>query len=157
MKTVNLQHSAAFIAAATIIAIAAMAPLSVSAKSPTANVTIVNSGSIFTLGYTIVVSRSGYASYTSEGSSGTVTLPAGLVRKLFADIAASRPLGNLPSTNCLKSDRYGSFTHISLASDRSPDVSCPGNDRTTALMADAQQIAVAAHVDQLPRKPTRVR
>ena len=157
MKTNSISHIAALSVAVGAIAIAALAPISVSAKSPTPDVLIVNSGSNNTLAYTIDVSRSGTATYQTENGSGSASLSNGMVHKLYSDIANGRPLAQLPSSNCLKSAGFGTFTHISFGSERTPDVSCPGNDITAALFRDAKAIAAVLGVSDIPRQPSPTR
>jgi hypothetical protein len=109
-------------------------------------VVIENSGSTNALPYRIVVSRSGQASYECGDDKATVSLPGDMVSRLFADVGSARPLSAMAGRHCPKSVSFGTRTFLQVGDDRSPDISCPGNDSSHVLMADVGAIAQELHV-----------
>jgi hypothetical protein len=111
---------------------------------------IVNSGSTNTPGYRIVVQESGHVKYvpgkarrpTAEQEAEIeADIPAKLTNQFFEDIDRAAPLAQLPVGRCAKSVSFGTATFVTVGDERSPDVSCPGDDsRMKALFTDAQAI-----------------
>lgn len=103
------------------------------------------------MGYKITVAPSGNVSYVTGKRSGQGKLTAALTQKFFQDIKAAMPLSQLPKLGCMKSTSFGASTIIILGSERSPDVSCPGNPKATALNEDAEAIVKVLKLGQVPR------
>ena len=110
---------------------------------------IVNSGSTNTEGFRIVVEQSGKAVYTQtprksdpQVKSRSLDLPQALVKRLYSDLDAGKPLAELPGGHCMKSASFGSSLTIEFAGEKTPDLSCPdqGNPRLQALIQDASEI-----------------
>jgi len=110
---------------------------------------IVNSGSTNTEGFRIVVEQSGKAVYTQtprksdpQVKSRSLDLPQALVKRLYSDLDAGKPLAELPGGHCMKSASFGSSLTIEFAGEKTPDLSCPdhGNPRLQALIKDANEI-----------------
>jgi hypothetical protein len=107
-------------------------------------VEIVNSGSTNTAGYSITVEKSGRAEYVSRPRRGQAPrkvqkeISRALAERLFRDVAAARPLAELPVRHCAKSVSFGTRTTVIWGGEESPDLSCGGeNRRAEALAADA--------------------
>jgi len=114
---------------------------------------IVNSGSTNTEGFRIVVEQSGKAVYTptlrksgrgadTNAKSRSLDLPQALVKRLYSDLDAGKPLAELPGGHCMKSASFGSSLTIEFAGEKTPDLSCPdhGNPRLQVLIKDANEI-----------------
>jgi len=110
---------------------------------------IVSSGSTNSPGFRIVVERSGSAIYTpvprksdTQAKSRSLKLPAALVKRLYSDLDAGKPLAELRGGHCMKSASFGSSLTIEFEGDKTPDLSCPdqGNPRLQALIQDASEI-----------------
>jgi len=110
---------------------------------------IVNSGSTNTEGFRIVVEQSGKAVYTqtprksdTQVKSRSLDLPQALVKRLYSDLDAGKPLAELPGGHCMKSASFGSSLTIEFAGEKTPDLSCPdhGNPRLQVLIKDANEI-----------------
>jgi len=113
---------------------------------------IVNSGSTNTIGYRIYVSPSGEVRYVDGKGSGQGKLSPPLVKKFFQDLKKAEPLGNLSvQKSCVKSTSFGTSTTISLGSERSPDLSCPGNSKARHLKDDVSAIAKTLKVENIPQ------
>jgi hypothetical protein len=117
------------------------------------SVLIANSGSTNTPGFQIVVEQSGKAEYTvhprrrrggGPGTPETISkkIPLSLVKSLYADVNAARPLASLPAQHCAKSVSFGTRLTIQFGDDESPDLSCGdgGNTSMQALIRDAAAI-----------------
>ncbi len=109
-------------------------------------VVIVNSGSTNAMGYRIEVPRSGQASYQCGDDKGSVSVPANMVAKLYADVGNASPLSGLSGRYCAKSVSFGTRTYLQLGDDRSPDISCPGSDASHVLMEDVSAIVEQLHL-----------
>ncbi len=114
-------------------------------------ITIINTGATNLIGYRIVIGQKGDAVYESGDGSGRAALPANLAEKLMRDVAAAKPLAALPPGHCMKSASFGTSTFIVQGSDRSPDLSCPGNDAAQALVDDIAALAGSLHLRNVPR------
>ncbi len=103
-------------------------------------VTIVNSGSTNTAGYTIVVHPDFSADVTADGATETKSVAAPQGRWLFAKVRAAMPLGQLPGERCMKSASFGSSTTISYDGQRTPDLQCGGDATMRELLRTANVI-----------------
>jgi hypothetical protein len=115
---------------------------------------IVNSGSTNAAGFRIIVEKSGNAEYTvmprrarPQGDNTTAKpvqrkVPDALVRRLYADLEAARPLSGLPYRGCFKSVSFGTKVTIEVGKEVSPDLSCPEEQdaHIQALMRDVDEI-----------------
>jgi hypothetical protein len=117
---------------------------------------IVNSGSTNKAGFRIVVERSGNAEYTPmprrpnaplirppEGTTPVRrSIPDGLVRRLYSDLDAAKPLSSLPQARCAKSASFGFRLTIEFGGLETPDLSCGDGDnpKLRALIQDANEI-----------------
>jgi hypothetical protein len=107
---------------------------------------ILNTGSTNTSGYRIVVQKSGNAEYVVGDQRAKATVPDTIVSKFFSDLADATPLQELQSAACMKSVSFGTSVFVYWNHQRSPDLTCPGDARGTALESDAQAIAQALHI-----------
>jgi hypothetical protein len=109
---------------------------------------IVNSGSTNTAGFRIAVDPSGDAQYTatsrkSEPKAAAQThVPDALVKRLYSDLDAAKPLASLPHPRCIKSASFGTRLTIEFGDSETPDLSCGDGDnaKLRALIRDAQEI-----------------
>lgn len=109
-----------------------------------------NSGSTNTPGYRITIERSGTAEYSAKSrrpspeSAKPVRrkLSAALVKRLYSDLDAAKPLSALPPQHCVKSASFGSTLTIEYAGNTTPDLSCPSTrgSHVQALARDANDI-----------------
>ena len=117
----------------------------------TNTIVITNSGATNLIGWRVLIAPDGSASWASGDGTGQSVLPPSL-KKLAADIAASKPLANLTHPiDCIKPASFGTSTYISLGSDKSPDLTCPGNGAARALKDDVTAITDYLHVRNVPR------
>jgi hypothetical protein len=91
----------------------------------------------------VLVDPSGHISFTIGNKIGQATLEHSLVMKFFKDIKIAEPLSKLSVERCLKSASFGTSTFVSLGSEKSPDLSCPGDANAKQLFADANAIIEA--------------
>lgn len=113
---------------------------------------ITNTGSTNTIGYRIYVSPSGQVSYVDGNGRSTGTISARLAKKLFQDLRHDNPLSSLPTQQpCRKSTSFGTSTFVALGGERSPDLSCPGNNQAKQLLSDVSAIVKALNVSNIPR------
>jgi hypothetical protein len=93
-----------------------------------------------------LVAPSGQVSFTIGNRTGKATLTPPLTQKFFEAIRAAEPLSKLPiQLNCVKSVSFGTSTFVSLDSEKSPDLSCPGNAKAQQLFDDSNAILNAVH------------
>jgi hypothetical protein len=129
----------------------AILPLLFCAAGWAQSITIVKSGSTNTAGFQIVVQKNGDAEYTTQARRMVLqrtpaklqqTIPKELADRLFADVAAARPLASLPARLCAKSASFGTRLKIEIGDEESPDLSCGdgGNTKLHALIEDANKI-----------------
>jgi hypothetical protein len=118
-------------------------------------VTIVNSGSTNRPGFRITIDRSGAAELTTsprkfgppeqrrQPEPIRQTLTRATVERLFADLAAAKPLTSLPPAHCMKSVSFGSTLTVAFGGEQTPDLSCGdgGNPAMRDLIRDANEIA----------------
>lgn len=107
---------------------------------------ILNTGSTNAPGYRVVVRRSGEAEYVRGDRRSTGGVSPALADRFFTDLAASMPLSKLPGQLCAKSASFGTSLFVWWRGQRSPDLSCPGDDRGRAVAADADEIANALNL-----------
>jgi len=68
-------------------------------------------------------------------------VPASLVKQFYADLDAAQPLASQPHGVCAKSASFGSTLTIEFHNQKTPDLSCPGdNAKLQSLGRDAQKI-----------------
>lgn len=113
---------------------------------------IVDSGSTNTAGFRIVVERSGKAAYTESPRRGGAQgdkqpavnrkISADLVRRLFADLEAGKPLGELSHRVCMKSASFGTTMKIAFSGQTTPDLNCRSGarEKLLAIIDDVGQI-----------------
>jgi len=119
---------------------------------PTNAIVIINSGSTNTIGYRIVVTTDGEASFASGDGQGSARLPQGLFAKLKYDVVMAQPLSHVRARpDCMKPVSFGSTTNIALADERSEDLSCPASPKGKALKHDVELVADFLHVRNVPR------
>jgi len=115
---------------------------------------ILNTGSTNTRGYRIVVQPDGSAEYVADAGPATATVSTSLAAKLFADLKAAGPLGDLPAQPCMKSVSFGTSLFVWWKEGgRSVDLSCPAGPSGSALSADAANIASELHLANSFRRP----
>jgi hypothetical protein len=114
---------------------------------------ILNTGSTNASAYRIVVQANGNAEYIAYATRAKEHVPASIVSKFFSDLHAAGPLQNLPRVPCMKSISFGTSLFVWWDHSRSPDLSCPSDERGRALAADAQAVASALHISTMLRGP----
>lgn len=107
---------------------------------------IMLTGSTNTSGYRIVVTRGGSAEYIDVAGRSRTAISSQLAEKLFADLHAAAPLGELPARACMKSASFGTSLFVYWNHERSPDLSCSGDKRGALLANDASAVATALKV-----------
>ena len=114
----------------------------------TSPITIVNSGSTNTLGFTIDVAADGSAALTMQHATKTFHLAAATLTKFLSDLNAARRLTTSPAIgSCMKSASFGSVTRIAWQGWTSPDLECPApNAQIAALASDVREIREAAGI-----------
>ena len=124
-------------------------------------VTIINSGSTNTNGYTVTLyqeinSPKSIWVQIPDSEGGVKTDDAELVKlskKLFHDIAVPLPLSGLSPRHGMRSASFGTKTYILYKGQRSPDLTFGGDARVNALRADVAAITQALHIRNTPRHP----
>ena len=94
----------------------------------------------------ITFDHDGHATVEQRNSEARhVKLREHLCNQFMRDLKAAGPLSALPARHCMKSASFGSRLFIEFNGERSPDLSCPGQQdpRSDALQKDAQQILQA--------------
>ncbi len=118
----------------------------------TTTIVIANSGATNLIGWRVLIAKDGSASWASGDGTGHAMLPPQMDTKFARDIAAAAPLASLPQpVDCMKPVSFGTSTFVTLGGDKSPDLTCPGNDAARALKDDIGAIAGYLHVRKLPR------
>lgn len=102
----------------------------------TAPITIVNSGSTNTLGFTIAVGSDGGATLTMAHATKTFHVADATLKKFLADLNAARRMTTSPAGGCMKSASFGSSTRIAWQGWTSPDLECPAPNAQIAALAD---------------------
>jgi hypothetical protein len=130
-----------------IVALVLAAPVMASAAPavpylpvPKGAAVILNTGSTNTLGYRIVVQRSGAAESINGPRRAMGSVPDSLAAQFFNDLQAAMPLSAHGSSTCMKSASFGSSMFVWWHGSRSGDLSCGG---AGAVATDAYKIAQA--------------
>lgn len=131
---------AAVLAASTAASAAAPVPY---LPVPRGAAVILNTGSTNAPGYRIVLQRSGSAEYVWGAHRATATIGNPLALKFFADAQVGMPLSQLHVAPCMKSASFGTSTFVWWRGQRSPDLSCPTDTRSSHLYDDALAVAKA--------------
>ena len=133
-----------------LLALFLLAPLAASAAPavpylpvPRGAAVILNTGSTNTLGYRIVLQRSGDAEYINGTKRATAMVPAPLAAQFFRDVQAAMPLLSHTATACMKSASFGSSLFVWWKGSRSGDLTCPAGD---VIAGDAVKIAQALNL-----------
>jgi len=141
------------VAAASVLALAACAhdPAPAHAMVMTNTIVITNSGATNLIGWRVLVATNGSASWASGDGAGQSVLPRSLASNLARDVAAAQPLARLPHpVDCIKPVSFGTSTFVALGGDKSPDLTCPGNDAARALKDDVAAVTTFLHVRNVP-------
>jgi hypothetical protein len=104
---------------------------------------ILNTGSTNTLGYRVVLQRSGAAEFINGPKRATATVPASLTSQFFKDVQAAMPLLSHTATTCMKSASFGSSLFVWWKGSRSGDLTCPAGD---TIAGDVTKIAQALNL-----------
>lgn len=107
---------------------------------------ILNAGSADAAGYRIVVLPSGKAVAVDGAGRGQGQLPGDLADHFFRDLTSAMPLSQLPAGLCTMTAIVPLPTFVTFRGERSTDVSCRGNDKSSALSSDVQAIARTLYV-----------
>lgn len=108
---------------------------------------IEDSGSTNRPGMRVTLDQQGHASVEPRNAKPQhITLDKSLCDRFLRDLKAAAPVNALPARHCFKSVSFGSRLFVEFEGNRSPDLSCPGQQdpRAEALQKDAQQILQAA-------------
>lgn len=132
------------------ISLLAFSPQSTTALVASNVAVIVNSGSTNTIGYRIYVSPSGQVNYVDGEGSGKGKLSDKLTKRFFKHLNAAQPLSSLSVGSCVKSASFGTTTTVSIGSERSQDISCPGDDQSENLDSDVNAITHIIGVKNVP-------
>jgi hypothetical protein len=121
---------------------------------------ILNTGSTNAPGYRIVVERAGDVEYVIGGLRNTMHADTGQTAKLFNALASGMPLSQLGSARCMKSASFGTAMFVYWNHQRSPDLTCPGDDRAKAVYASVSTFVDALGITRrvlhpLPNEPRR--
>lgn len=134
-------------------------PVALLAALPTLGspITITNSGSTNTTGYSIQVSSTGQVSYRILGSmqaapTHSAHVSPSLAKRLYQDAHAAQPLSALPVTHMIKSVSFGTSTYVMYKGQRTPDLSAPATAPGKALAADVTAVVAALHLKNEPRR-----
>ena len=115
-------------------------------------IVIADSGSTNMIGFRIMISANGEASYVSGDGPGNATLPPDLYARFKADIDAASPLSKLPTvSDCMKPVSMGSTTTITLGGEHSPDITCGDDPRVKKLSDDVDDIVGVLKIRPVPR------
>jgi len=99
--------------------------------------------STYRRGYRISLTRAGRAEVSVGNSLTTRYVDRNLAERLFNDLVAAQPLGQLSvAAGC---DR-GSSIYVSFSKERTPDLSCPGGPRARVLSDDVAAITAALNL-----------
>ena len=110
--------------------------------------TVIDTGSTNRPGVRVTFDEHGTAiASPGEGTAGKqIKLDGTLCKRLLDRLKEAGALGDLPARHCMKSASFGSRLYIEFKGERSPDLSCSGqNDSRVADLQDlAQKIAESA-------------
>jgi hypothetical protein len=136
------------------IAVLILAALTTGSDPGGTTADIVNSGSTNTLGYVLHLHRTG--SVVVDAKDGTALHDAAvapdLIKRFFAALDASKPLGSMPVGRCAKSKSFGHSIQVLYKESVSPDLTCPFGAEEAELASLASEIARAAHVSDRTRR-----
>lgn len=120
-------------------------------------VTIEDTGSTNRAGLRVTFDREGHAAVQQRGGEPhDVKLSERECKQFMSDLEALGPLSALPAHHCMKSVSFGSSLFVEFNGERSPDLSCPGQDsRTEALRKHANEILQEAR-EAAGIKPGRI-
>jgi hypothetical protein len=108
---------------------------------------ITSSGSTNIPAFRISLSRGGRAEVSRRNSLTTKDVPAALAERFFADLTAAMPLAQLPTAQpCFKSSAFGGSIYLTLANQRSPDLSCASGPHAQVLSDDVAAIKRALNM-----------
>jgi hypothetical protein len=115
-------------------------------------IVIAKSSSTNLIGYRILVSATGDATFVAGNGPGGAALPPNLHARLKADVATASPLSQIPSTSgCAKPASFASETTIALGGEHSPDLSCSNDPKAQVLMTDIAEIVAFLKIRDVPR------
>jgi hypothetical protein len=107
---------------------------------------ILNVGSADAFGYRIVILPSGKATSIDGAGRAEGQLPADITDRFFRDLAKAMPLTQLPVSLCSQTTTTLLPTFVMFRGQRSTNVSCRSNDKSSALSEDVQAIARTLYV-----------
>jgi hypothetical protein len=119
---------------------ASAAPLVPYLPVPKGAAVILNTGSTNTVGYRIVLQRSGAAEYINGPKRATASVPASLTARFFTDVQAAMPLLSHTATACMKSASFGTSLFVWWKGSRSGDLMCPAGDVIAGDVAKIAQV-----------------
>jgi hypothetical protein len=143
------------LAVTTMVIALCAGSLRMAASPPAADdlAVLVNSGSTNTMGFRIVVERSGDAECTATArragsqpndrvESMRQHVPNTLVQRLYSDLEKAKPFASLPRRLCMKSASFGTTLTIEFGGDKTPDLNCGSgyDSNLEALIRDANEI-----------------
>src|SRR5450755_3811439 len=111
---------------------------------------ILNTGSTNTVGYRVVVQRSGAAEFVNGDRRAKAFLPASLATQFFDDLAAATPFPKQVVNDCAKSASFGTSLFVWWQGSRSGDLTCGGPRK---IADDAGRIAQALGLNTGLRTP----
>ncbi len=116
------------------------------------DITIRNSGSTNTAGYTILLRPDGSAAVTLGGETSEKTVPMAQTKWLFEKVRGAMPLDALPASGCMKSASFGTAVSVSYDGRTSPDVSCARDPATREIARTIGVIVSDLGISTLPRR-----
>lgn len=126
-----------------VLALFAFQPLSAGELQAT----IIDSGSTNRPGLRVIIDPQGHATVIERnGETHHIKLPEQKCGAFLHSVKSAAPLSDLPAHHCFKSVSFGSSLFIEYQGQRSPDLSCPGqqNSDSAALQKEAREILQAA-------------
>ena len=122
----------------------------------TTAIVVLNTDGTNVAGYREEVMTNGAVSFVDADGQGNATLPPPLLDRFIDDVAAARPLAQIPAIPpCAKSASFGTSLYLMIGADRSPDLSCPHGPVAQALADDIAAINAFLHVRATLRQPSR--
>jgi hypothetical protein len=109
---------------------------------------ILNTGSTNTLGYRIVIQRSGQAEYIRGTTRAVTHVDPALAQQFFVDMQRDRPFAEHSISNCMKPASFATSLYVWWRGQRTYDLSCPVAPTEVAVAADARRIAAALGLAQ---------
>jgi hypothetical protein len=108
---------------------------------------ILDTGSTNTLGYRIVIQRSGKVEYIKGTTRAVSHVDPALAEQFFADMQRDRPFAEHSISNCMKTS-FSSSLYVWWRGQRTADLSCPVAPTEVAVAAGARRIAVTLGLDK---------